>query len=407
MQQLLLRFVNRLRSRGLDISPGEHLDALAAVETLRLEDRVAIREALRATLVKQEEYRKVFEEEFAAFFVAPPLPRKEGRGKKAGGGISKPRETGRGPAMAERSLAHGVGGERPQSQQRPGGTQGMPSSTDHRTAQTGRAPSTEAEPGPGKTLVTFRGVQPPEAERSVQALTRTELRRLSASDVRELRRHVRTMARRLASRLSRRRTSSRRGQVDVKRTLRRSLQFGGVPFLLAHRSQKRKRPEVVVLCDVSGSVIRAGELMVEFLQALYQDIAHLRVFAFTNRVAEITGVMGSTRELSELVASAGLDPNAFSDFGSACYDLITRFPGVTGRRSTLLVMGDARNNYGDSMVWAFEEIARPARHVIWLVPEGKERWNTGDSRIADYADLCDTVAEAHTLERLLRALTTA
>jgi uncharacterized protein len=193
--------------------------------------------------------------------------------------------------------------------------------------------------------------------------------------------------------------------VDLKRTVRRSLQFGGVPFELAHRTRRRSRADILVLCDISGSVVRAADLMLEFLQALYQDAGRIRIFGYTNRVTDLTQAMRERAgSLAQLAARAGVDLHAFSDFGGSCHDFLQRFPGAITRHTTLLVMGDARNNFGDAMAWAFEDLAHPAHKVIWLVPEARERWNTGDSQLAEYVPRCDTVAECHTLERLLRAL---
>jgi uncharacterized protein with von Willebrand factor type A (vWA) domain len=421
MEAALHRFIRRLRHRGLPISPGEHLDALSAVEHVPWEDRLAFREALRATLVKRPEHSEVFEEEFARFFAAPPLPKPDGRGKQGTGG-QRPSQEGRTPR------ADSPGQERAQAQgqlrQRPGessAAEGEPLHRQHAGPQGREAAGCEHEAGDqqgsrgleGQTAarseqprhVTFRGNQPPGAERSVEQLSRQVLRGLTPAQVQELRRQVRIVARRLAARLSRRRRISHRGPVDLKRTLRASLQYGGVPMVLRHRSRRRDRPQVVVLCDVSGSVLQAAELMLEFLRALYAAPGDLQVFGFTNRAARMDEALARHgTDLRGAVVAAGLDPDAFSDFGGACYDLLQKHPGVVTRRTTLVVMGDARNNYGDPMVWAFAELAGPARKVAWLVPEPREKWGTGDSQIGQYAPHCHVVAECHTLQRLLRAL---
>jgi uncharacterized protein with von Willebrand factor type A (vWA) domain len=423
MQKALHRFIRHLRNRGLTVSPGEHLDALAAVERIPWEDRAAFREALRATLVKRPELSGVFEEEFARFFAPPPLPTPDGKGKRGAGG-QRPSQEGR------NARGDSPGEERSQGQhserERPDKPSEAESEADRRRGEQ-RGPqgreSTIAEEGPGEEpgargregqtgahsehpqRVTFRGDRPPGAERSVEQLARAVLRGLSPAQVQELRRQVRIMARRLAARLSRRRRASHRGPVDLKRTLRASLQYGGVPMSLRHRSRRRDRPQIVVLCDVSGSVLQAAELMLEFLRALYEAPGDLRVFGFTNRAALMDEALARPgTDLRAAVHGAGLDPDAFSDFGGACYDLLGKYPGAITRRTTLVVMGDARNNYGDAMAWAFAELAGPAKKVVWLVPEPRERWGTGDSQIAQYVGDCDVVAECHTLQRLLRAL---
>jgi hypothetical protein len=404
MRAALQRFVRRLRSRGLEVSPGEHLDALAAVQLVRWEDTRAFREALRATLVKRSDHYPVFDAEFARFFAPPPLPPGENKGKQGAGGS---RRSGQGHARGQSEEGHGkVQREEPEGPaltpgQRPGG--------DTPSQGPGASHAVESERHgelPGRThRVTFRADRAPEEPRSHEALLRAELRHLSPAEVADLRRHVRLMARRMATRLSRRRRASHSGAVDLKRTVRLSLTTGGIPFRLAHRSRRVARPDILVLCDVSGSVLRAADLILEFLQALRTIGGRIRVFGYTNRVADLTSLWSPQEsDLRAALDASGLDLQAFSDFGGACHDLLTRFPGAVTRHTTLLVMGDARNNYGDAMTWAFADLAGPAHRVLWLVTEARERWNTGDSQIAHYQPLCDTMSECHTLERLLRAL---
>jgi len=421
MQAALHRFIRHLRNRGLAISPGEHLDALAAVEYVAWEDRIAFREALRATLVKRPELSGVFDEEFARFFAPPPLPKSDGKGKQGAGG-QRPSQEGRRARGDSPAAGRSQGQEHQQERaQEPSGAKGDRLRGEHSGPQ--RSDAEESAGGQGAQRatrgregetgarseqprrVTFHGDRAPAAERSVEQLSRAILRGLTPAQVQELRRQVRILARRLAARLSRRRRASRRGPVDLKRTLRQSLQYGGVPMVLRHRARRRDRPQIVVLCDVSGSVLQAAELMLEFLRAMYAAPGDLRVFGFTNRAAQMDEALArSGADLRAAVRGAGLDPDAFSDFGGACYDLLHKHPGIVTRRATLVVMGDARNNYGDPMAWAFAELAGPARKVVWLVPEAREKWGTGDSQIAQYAKDCDVVAECHTLQRLLRAL---
>lgn len=421
MRPALQRFIRRLRDRGLEVSPGEHLDALAALELLAWEDQRAFREALRATLVKRADHNPLFDAEFARFFATPPLPALDPKGKRGAGG-AKP--TGHGQARGKSPSGQGL---RPSQ-----APQGLPSpaSTHHADEPSpGPAPSPEPldearstaaeQPGHGPSpqpsseleaplpgsRVTFHSERAPAEPRSRQALLSAPFRSLSPEEVADLRRHVRLLAARLASRLSRRRRQSRRGAVDLKHTVRLSLTTGGVPFRLAHRARRVDHPDIVALCDVSGSVLRAADLMLEFLDALRHIGGRIRVFGYTNRMAELTGLWDPRRgDLRGALPASGLDLQAFSDFGGACYDMLTRLPGALTRHTNLLVMGDARNNYGDAMTWAFRDLTAPARRVVWLVPEARERWNTGDSQIGQYAPLCDGVFECHSLERLLRAL---
>jgi len=191
----------------------------------------------------------------------------------------------------------------------------------------------------------------------------------------------------------------------MKGTIRKALQFGGVPFVLARRQPKVKEPELVVLCDVSGSVVRMSELTLELLRGLSAVARRTRVFAYTNRAVEVTAALrGGEGNLAGAAEGLGLNLHAFSDFGGACYDLVSREPALVGPKASVIVIGDGRNNHGEAMPWAFDDLVRRAHRVVWLVPEPKERWNTADSQLDEYRPSCHIMAECDTVEKLLRAL---
>lgn len=420
MHTHIRKFVRRLRARGIDISTGEHLDALAALQHVPWLDRSAFREALRATLVKRADLTPVFDEEFSRYFAPPPLPREDRnrRGPGRGGQMSRAERNQSGATGEEGG--RGEPGERPPKEQSTTGGEerGKPNEAgqgregDQFRPEAALAGEDEGRQGLGPQeegaagrLAHFSVPAPREAQRAVRELLRSSPRRMSAAELRELRRHVGLMARRLATRAARRRKSAHRGSIDMKATVRRSLQFGGVPFLLSHRRHKIRDPELLVLCDVSGSVVKMAELTLELLRGLAATARRLRVFGYTNRAREVTSaLLAGETDLPRAAEDAGLDLHAFSDFGGACYQLLQDEPRLVGRRTSVIVIGDGRNNHSEAMEWAFQDLVSGAHRVVWLVPEARERWNAADSQLRCYEPMCHLMAECDTVEKLLKAL---
>jgi hypothetical protein len=218
-----------------------------------------------------------------------------------------------------------------------------------------------------------------------------------------LRKTVHPLARRLASRLAVRRKHARRGQMDLRRTLRRSMSTGGVPMRPAYRTRRPGRPELVILCDVSGSVAGFSHFTLLLVQALREQFSKVRVFAFVERSDEVThlfapgsdlaGVMTRVLREAELVTFDG-----HSDYGGALASLVEHWPDAVGPRSSLLILGDARTNYRDPNLAVLKRLIGQARHSHWLNPEPRRQWGSGDSAALRYADLlpmheCRTVAQ--------------
>ncbi|MCG6498533.1 VWA domain-containing protein [Kitasatospora sp. A2-31] len=211
----------------------------------------------------------------------------------------------------------------------------------------------------------------------------------------ELRRTVNPLARKLATRLAARRRRAARGQIDLRRTLRRSLSTGGVPLRPAHRVRRPARPEIVLLCDVSGSVAGFADFTMLLVQAMRDQFSKVRVFAFVNRTAEVTG----------LLSAGGTDPAALarrilteakvmgyhgnSDYGSALAGFAEHHLDAVGPRTSVLILGDARNNQRDPQPDALRRIAARARRVYWLNPEQPALWGTGDSAAPVYAEVVE------------------
>jgi uncharacterized protein with von Willebrand factor type A (vWA) domain len=215
---------------------------------------------------------------------------------------------------------------------------------------------------------------------------------------------VRRLAERLRTKLVRRDRARRRGALAVRRTLRRNLGLGGVPARLVFRLRRPERPEVVVLCDVSESVRHVTRLMLLFLFTLQALFTRVRTFVFVSDLAEVTGRLRAERDAGKAadlaVAARAVSLAANSNYGRALRAFHRDFLGSVTRRTTVLVVGDGRNNYNAPEAWVLEEIRRKAKRLLWICPEDRSAWGMGDSEMPLYASRCDRVATATTLEEL-------
>ncbi|MEU8761402.1 VWA domain-containing protein [Streptomyces sp. NPDC048659] len=211
----------------------------------------------------------------------------------------------------------------------------------------------------------------------------------------ELRRTVRPLARLLATRLAARRRRAARGEIDLRRTLRRSLATGGVPVRPVLRRRRPARPELVLLCDVSGSVAGFASFTMLLVRALHDQFSRVRVFAFVNRTDEVTDLVARHRDDpaglgARILAEAAVTGwHGQSDYGTALDEFAERYADALGPRTVVFVLGDARTNHSDPRLPALALIAARVRRVYWLNPEQRALWSTGDSVAHTYAELVD------------------
>ncbi len=233
-----------------------------------------------------------------------------------------------------------------------------------------------------------------------------------AEQLTALRRTVHPLARRLAARLAVRRKRAHRGTLDMRRTLRRSMSTGGVPMRPAYRTKRPGRPELVILCDVSGSVAGFSHFTLLLVQALREQFSKVRVFAFVERADEVTHLFEPGAELSGVMQRVlrEADLTAFdghSDYGGSFGSFAEFWAEAITSKTSLLVLGDARNNYRDPNLTVLRRLVGAARHAHWLNPEPRRQWGTGDSAALRYADVlpmheCRTAAQlADVVEALL------
>jgi hypothetical protein len=221
----------------------------------------------------------------------------------------------------------------------------------------------------------------------------------------QLERALRPLSRKLAVRLARRRRRRNRGPVDLRHTVRRSLSTGGVPMDLRFKPPHPAKPEIIVIADISGSVASFARFTLHLVHAISSQFSKVRSFVFVDGLDEVTRLFEGTDEPAEAVAriNAEADVIAFdghSDYGRALLTFHDAYADEITRRATILILGDARNNYHQAHAEVLADLRYRAKAVYWLNPEPTSYWNSGDSIIGQYAPYCDRVIECRTLRQL-------
>ena len=225
-----------------------------------------------------------------------------------------------------------------------------------------------------------------------QLAENVEFLRASGDQLRTMRRVVAPLARTLATRLAARRRRSRRGEIDLRKTLRKSMSTGGVPIDVVLKKPHPARPELVVLCDVSGSVAGFSHFTLMLVSALRQQFSRVRVFAFIDTTDEVTALFGPDADLAVAVQRITREAGVYtrdghSDYGHAFVSFMDKWPNALSPRSSLLVLGDGRNNYRNPEVELLKHMVNASRHAHWLNPEPKHLWGSGDSATPRYEDV--------------------
>ena len=235
-------------------------------------------------------------------------------------------------------------------------------------------------------------------------LRRTRIDSVPRRDEAHMRRIIARMARRLVAAHSRRRRVTRRGRLDVPRTLRRNMRHDGTLIELAWRSRRIDRPRLFVVCDVSGSVARHARFMLTFLHGLGAVLPRVRAFAFCARLGEVTDVFRQHDPDTAMQHALAEHGHGATDYGRALADFETLALEDLDRRSTVLILGDARNNDADPRTDRLRRIRARSGRVIWLNPEPRAAWDSGDSVIGRYRAHCHQVSECGSLAQLERVV---
>jgi uncharacterized protein with von Willebrand factor type A (vWA) domain len=239
------------------------------------------------------------------------------------------------------------------------------------------------------------------------ALADKPLAQLSEEEIAKLRDEVERLARKLRAMASLRRKVERRGRLDARRTLRRSLRSGGVPFELKHRRRRVERPRLVVLCDISDSVRNVSRFMLQFAYTLQDQFAQVRSFVFVADLGETTELFREHEiERAITLAYGGAVVNVFanSNFGRAFVTFLERFGDAVSTKTTVIVIGDGRNNYHPAEAWALSELRARAKRLLWLNPEPPLSWAFGDSAMREYEPHCDRVEVVSNLAGLKKVV---
>lgn len=219
-----------------------------------------------------------------------------------------------------------------------------------------------------------------------------EFLRAPADQLRQMRRVVAPLARTLATRLAARRRRSRAGAIDLRKTLRKSMSTGGVPIDMVLKQPRPARPELVVLCDVSGSVAGFSHFTLLLVHALRQQFSRVRVFAFIDATDEVTHLFGPEADLAVAIQRITRETGVYgleghSDYGNAFTTFADTYPNVLSPCSSLLVLGDGRTNYRNPASDVLAGLVAASRHAHWLNPEPAHLWNSGDSAVSRYQEV--------------------
>jgi hypothetical protein len=433
----LLGFCEELRNEGVAVGTSEILDAFAALEQVPWTSQDNFREALAATIAKSQEDRRLFELLFERWFFRAAEAEAIERGveetaRRQEGGerldIDELREQVRqaileGDENEMRDLARlaiaafgrqgegsGVVGVDVQRIRR---TLGLSAGT-QAPAEGGAA---EQVPIDRDQLNRFERHLRRELERDLIERTSTlppsrplaELDRAlptnPTQDLAAVHRAVSQMKRRLAT-LGHEQRGRRQGRsIDVRRTMRASLETGGVPMHLRYRPKRPRRPEIYVLCDVSTSVTSASVFFLSVLHALHDSFRKLRSFVFIERISEVTEVFEHERDfrvIAQKISSEGgvADVSGYTDYGRVWLEFLGQISDELDPRSTVIVLGDARTNGREPHADVFAQVSERAGRLFWLNPEPKLYWNYGDSVMAAYERYCDGAFECWTTRHL-------
>jgi hypothetical protein len=220
-----------------------------------------------------------------------------------------------------------------------------------------------------------------------------------------LHRVLQPLSRKMAVRLARKRRHGRKGPLDFRATMRRSLSTGGVPIEPRYRHPRPTKPEIFVVADISGSVASFARFTLHLVYAISSQFSKVRSFVFIDGIDEVTRFFEGVVDPAEAVARINQEADVIwvdghSDYGHALTEFHRRWGDEVTSRSSVLLLGDARNNYHASQSWVVEDLQNKARRVYWLNPEPRDYWGSGDSIVGEYAAHCDDVVECRTLRQL-------
>ena len=443
----LRRFLQVARGAGLRVSAGEGIDAAHAVDLVGYNDRQVLKDTLALLLAKTPEEKDLYDEAFELYFkrdefaTADPMsqqdaddppsgPAGEGQGGEGSGGqggqslsqlLMQNDRTTLATAMEQAAREAGVENirfftqknlyarrildrmglrqaERDIEALRRAEDQGQADFLANRVEALRDAVRDFVE----RSLILYaRG----ETEKFREELLKSaRLSNLERRDLDRMRVLVRQMAKKMAARYAKPRRRRLRGQLDARRTIRRNMGWGGIPFITVWKQKRIEKPRVMVLCDVSGSVAAMAQFLLMFMYAVNEALSDIRSFAFAGSLDEVSDILEKhpvEEAIAQIMSTIGYGSsnygNSFADFADGWMKYVTN-------KTTVIILGDARGNRTDPRVEILSELSARAKRVIWLNPEYRSAWGTGDSDMFRYAPFCNLVTVCNTLRHLERVI---
>lgn len=439
MQVALEDFFRALRASDVKISPAEAIDAHRCVAAVGFADRELFKDALCATLAKTRDEVARFDATFETFFdrqtfnFAPP---EDGEPEEmppevAESELAQMLLNGDGTALAQ---AMEAAAERAQVGQIRLSTQRsrltrklleeMGLSEIERIIAAAKKLEEARGPALAERLEAGRKTLITEAQRYVERqhelfaaesgknlreelLARKALNAeggIDPQDLEMMQALVKRMAKRLADRYSRRRSVAWTGHLDVRRTLRKSMGYGGMPFDIVFKTKKVEKPSIVAICDVSKSVAAAAQFLLTFLYSLNEVVDRMEAFAFSGRMISVNAVLDEHKvetAILEVLKRIGFQQ---TDYGKSLEDFCDQHLDQIDRHTTVIFLGDARSNYADPRLDLLATIQKRSRALIWLNPEQESYWGQGDSVMNRYERFCHVAKPCNSLAQLERII---
>jgi uncharacterized protein with von Willebrand factor type A (vWA) domain len=449
----LRRFLQVARGAGLRVSAAEGIDAANALDLVGYDDRQILKDTLALLLAKTPEEKDLYDEAFELYFKrdefagtspedgastredphATPGPAGDGQGGEGSGGqggqsltrlLTQDDRAALATAMEQAARDAGIENIRFFTQrnlyarrilERMGLRQAEREIEALR--RTGTPEDQEQAQFLESRIEALRDAVRDLVERNLVLFARGETERfreellksarlsnLERRDLDRMRVLVRQMAKKMAARYARPRRRRLRGQLDTRRTIRRNMGWGGIPFVTVWKQKRIEKPRVMVLCDVSGSVAAMAQFLLMFMYAVNEALSDIRSFAFAGSLAEVSDILEKhpiedaiTRIMSTIGYGSSNYGNSFADFADGWMKYVTN-------KTTIIILGDARGNRTDPRTEIIAEMSQRAKRIIWLNPEYRSAWGTGDSDMYRYAPFCNLVTVCNTLRHLERVI---
>ncbi len=435
MQRALGDFLRALRANDVRVSPAEAIDAHRAAAEVGFSNRELLKDALCVTLAKSAEEVDRFDVCFDTFFARPatagkPPPPPEDRLEAPDGAprLAEQLLAGDQAALTEAMEAAaarvGAGDIRLTTQRNlltrrmldEMGLRDLESMIQALRAAGGPRDGALAEAlSERRTALFAQGAAFMERQSQLYAsetgrrmrdaiLAQQRLTAVEPEDFKAMESLVRRMAKRLATRYARKRHKAHEGKLDVRKTIRRSMGHGGIPFDIVWKTETLHKPKIAVMCDVSRSVAAAAQFLLLFLYSLNEVVERLDAFAFSDRLVSVNDVLDAEKvdeAITLVLARVGFRP---TDYGRSLADFMDAQGAKLDRRTTVIILGDGRSNFADPRLDLMRAISERARSVIWLNPEPETYWGQGDSKMDAYSRFCTVAKTCNTLSQLERII---